>query len=108
LKAGQTITERKKEILATVENVQRLLAAGKIKPVVGPQGAITFAGLSETDRNRVTDACMYRRIMATGSALARAEIAKAERMAGRSVNRATVAQGVHSHDHGHTWHDHKG
>ncbi len=105
LKPEQTITDRKAEILRTVETVQRGLVAGRIKPKIGPQGAITFAGLDAGERNDVTDACIYRRIMATGSALARAEIAKAEQLAGRSVNRQAVGAGVHSHDGGHTWHN---
>jgi hypothetical protein len=105
---GQSISDRKNEVLRTVEAIQRALVAGRVKAVVGPQGAIAFAGLTDADRNRVTDACIYRRIMATGSALARAEIAKAERLAGRVVDRQTVAQGVHSHDNGHHWHGHKG
>lgn len=108
LKPGQTITDRKAEVLRTVEAVQKALVAGKVKPKIGPQGAITFEGLLDTERNDVTDACIYRRLLVTGSALARAEIAKAERLAGRSVDRAAVAQGAHSHDGGHTWHSHKG
>jgi hypothetical protein len=42
--------------------------------------------------------------MATGSALARAAIEKAEAMAGRGVDRKVIGQGVHSHDFGKTWH----
>lgn len=106
LKAGQSITNRKDEILRTVEAVQRALVAGRVKVKIGPQGAIAFDGIEQ--RNDVTDACIYRRIMVSGSALAKAEIAKAERLAGRSVNRQAVAHGAHSHDGGHTWHDHKG
>jgi hypothetical protein len=46
--------------------------------------------------------------MATGSAMAKTAIARAEALAGRSVNRQAVAQGHHSHDGGATWHQHKG
>jgi hypothetical protein len=46
--------------------------------------------------------------MATGSGLAKAQIAKAEAIAGRSVNKQVVGHGAHSHDGGQTWHDHKG
>jgi hypothetical protein len=46
--------------------------------------------------------------MATGSALAKAKIAAAEALSGRSVNREAVAHGHHSHDNGATWHTHKG
>jgi hypothetical protein len=108
LAKGQTISERKAEIKTAVGRLAALLAAKQVKPVIGPQGAIAFEGWTEQDRSRVTDACAYRQIMSTGSALARAAIAKAEQLAGRSVNRQVVGQGVHSHDGGHHWHDHKG
>ena len=48
-------------------------------------------------------ACAYRRIMATGSAIAKMEIARAEAMAGRGVDRRVLSQGIHSHDGGQTW-----
>jgi hypothetical protein len=75
-----------------------------VKARVGPQGAIAFAGIADDERDGVTDACVYRRIMATGSALSRHMIAKAEQVAGHSVNRQVVGQGVHSHDGGGSWH----
>jgi hypothetical protein len=108
LKQGQTISQRKAEVVAAVEKLARGLAAGTVKPVVGKQGAIAFDGFADKDRDGVTDACAYRRVMATGSALAKAAIARAEQMAGRSVDRTVIGRGVHSHDHGATWHDHKG
>jgi len=49
---------------------------------------------------------MYRRLMATGSALAKAKIAAAEALAGRAVSRQALANGVHSHDGGRTWGSH--
>jgi hypothetical protein len=72
---------------------------------VGPQGGIAFDGLSDAERDGVTDACAYRRLMVSGSALAKAAIARAEQLAGRSVDRRVVGHGVHSHDGGRTWHD---
>ena len=104
LKANQTITQRKEEIRATVARLAADLAAGRVKAKVGPQGAIAFVGLTDEQRNGITDACMYRRLMVDGTALARAAIAKAEQLAGRTVNRQALAHGVHSHDHGKTWH----
>lgn len=101
---GQSLTDRKREVLAAVEAAERLLVSGRIRVRISPQGAIAFEGLSDADRSRVTDACIYRRIMSTGTALARAEIAKAEKLAGRSVDRRAVNSGHHSHDGGHTWH----
>jgi hypothetical protein len=42
--------------------------------------------------------------MATGSALAKQAIARAEQLAGRTVDRAALTAGHHSHDGGKTWH----
>ncbi len=108
LKQGQTIQQRKEEVIRAVGRIQAGLINGRVKVKIGPQGAIAFDGVTNEDRDGVTDACAYRRIMVSGSALAKAAIAKAELLAGRSVNRAIVGQGVHSHDSGITWHDHKG
>lgn len=108
LRPGQTIVQRAQEVRETVRNVDALLRAGKVKVKVGPQGAVAFDGLTDQDRNRVTDACIYRRVMATGSPLAKAAIAKAEQLAGRAVSVQAVGHGVHSHDGGRTWHNHKG
>ena len=104
LKPRQTITERKAEVAAVVARLSALLTAGTVKPVIGPQGAIAFQGLTDEQRDGVTDACAYRRLMATGSATAKAAIARAEQLAGRSVDRAALAHGHHSHDGGQTWH----
>lgn len=106
LKAGQTIQERVTEVKAAVSRLDALLASGRAKVVISPAGAVAFTGLTETDRDGVTDACAYRRIMATGSALARATIQRAEVMSGRQIDRKVVAGGSHSHDGGATWHKH--
>jgi hypothetical protein len=45
-------------------------------------------------------------LMVSGSALTKAAIARAEQLAGRSIDRRAVARGAHSHDGGHSWHDH--
>lgn len=103
LRAKQSPQQRKAEVKAAVEALDRALLRRQIKAVVGPQGAITFAGWAEEQRNGVSDACAYRAIMVSGSALARAEIAKAEQMAGRGVDRRVLAAGTHSHDGGVTW-----
>ena len=102
LKAGQTITQRKEEIVKAVARVQAALVAGRVTMKVGPMGAVAFAGLTNEERDGVTDACMYRRIMATGSALAKAKIAAAEALQGRTIDKTAIAQGWHSH--GDTWH----
>lgn len=104
LKNGQTLTQRKVEVRAVLARVASGLATGKVTAKVGPQGAIAFAGLTEAERDGVTDACIYRLTLATGSALAKQKLAAAEMLAGRSVSRQAVAHGHHSHDGGRTWH----
>lgn len=104
LQPGQTIQQRADEVRRAVSALDQALQQRRVKVTVGPQGAIAFSGLTEAERAGVTDACAYRRLMATGTALARAEIAKAEQMSGRTVNRQVIGQGVHSHDGGKTWH----
>lgn len=99
---GETLSERKKAVLETVRALEIAVIKRQVKAVVGPQGSITFAGW--TNKNGVTDACAYRRLMATGSALAKVEIARAEQIAGRGIDRSAVNAGIHSHD-GTTWHN---
>lgn len=106
LRLGQSISQRKAEIKAAVDKLNAELAIGKVKPVIGPQGGITFQGWAQ--QADVGDGCAYRMIMASGSALARQAIARAEQLSGRTVNKQAVAQGLHSHDNGVTWHGHKG
>lgn len=105
---NQTLTERKKEVLESVVELNALLVAGRVKVKIGPQGAVAFEGWTDQQRRRVSDACAYRRLLAIGGSLAKAKIAQAEAMAGRKVNMQAVGQGAHSHDGGHTWHNHKG
>ena len=106
LKPKQTIQQRTVEIRRAVTKLSDALATGRVKARVGPQGAIAFEGWSEADRDGVSDACAYRRLLVSGSALAKAAIARAEQIAGRTVDRQIVARGVHTHD-GVTWHSHK-
>jgi len=108
VKRGQTLQQRAQEVRKVVEAAARALAAGRVKVRVGPQGAVAFVGLTDEERDGVTDACMYRRLMSSGSATALQAVARAEALAGRSVDRMAVAHGAHSHDGGRTWHDHKG
>lgn len=104
LKKGQTVSERAAELRKRGEQIDKMLAAGRVGAKVGPQGAITFTGIPEDVRDGMTDACVYRAIMARGSHQAKMAIAKAERLAGRTVDKKVVAQGLHSHDGGATWH----
>jgi hypothetical protein len=79
--------------------------SGRVKPVVGQNGGIAFSGLSDAERDGVTDACAYRRIMSGTNLLAKQKILQAEQLAGKSVNRQAIGQGLHSHDGGKTWHE---
>jgi hypothetical protein len=103
----QTVQERIAEVVKAIALLDAKLKKRQVKPVVNKAtGAITFAGWVE-GRDGLTDACAYRRIMATGSSLAKSEIIRAEQLAGRSVNRQALAAGVHSHDGGATWGTHR-
>ena len=104
LKPRQTISQRAAEVRSVVERLSREISLGRVKVKVGSQGAIAFSGLTDAERDGVTDACIYRRLMVTGSALARAKIAQAEMVAGRTVDKQALAQGHHSHDGGDHWH----
>jgi len=109
LKPRQTISERAAEVRQATERLAAALAAGRARVVINKAtGAIAFTGWDEASRDGITDACAYRRIMATGNAMARLAIEKAEILAGRKVDKQQVALGAHSHDGGATWHSHKG
>lgn len=101
---NQTPQQRADEIRKTMAKLSSAIATGVIRPVVGKQGAIAFAGWQDADRSGISDACAYRKLMIMGSPLARAAIARAEALSGRGVSRAQVAAGTHSHDNGATWH----
>lgn len=108
LKPRQTISQRADEVRRVVARVSERLASRLVRVRVGPQGAVAFDGLTDEERDGVTDACIYRRIMVSGSAMARAQIARAEQVAGKSVDRCVLGVGTHSHNGGETWHDRKG
>lgn len=109
LRARQTLTERKSEVKRAVDGLNSLLAVGRVKAKVGPQGAIAFEGWGAAERDGVSDACAYRTLMASPltSSLTRMKIAAAEQAAGVTVNRQVIGQGVHSHDGGASWSSHK-
>lgn len=106
-RAGQSLAERKDEIRRVTEKVIAGLKSSQIGVKVDrATGAVTFTGIPDAERPGITDACIYRRVLVSGSQLAIQAIAKAERLAGRSVNKQTVANGLHSHDGGASWHRH--
>lgn len=106
----QTIQQRVAEVQKVVDIVGKGLLNGRIKLKVGPQGAPAFTGLTTTERDDVTDVCIYRRLQSspTVPAIVRMKLAELEAAGGRAVNKQALAQGAHSHDGGTTWHDHKG
>ncbi len=106
LKPRQTLQQRADEVRKATQKLAQLLAAGRVKPVVSKKGGIAFENWTDTDRDGVTDACVYRRLLTTpGASLALAKIKQAELVAGRSVDKQVLAHGHHSHDGGKTWHD---
>lgn len=112
IRRAQTLQERVEEVRRLVLGLDRALLRRQVKAVVGPQGSITFAGQVEgkawdaiKSENGLSDACAYRLLMVVGSSIAKAEIARAEALAGRPVNRQAVNAGVHSHDGGASWHE---
>ena len=105
LKPKQTISQRADELRRITKKLDELIMRRRVQLKVGPQGAVAFIGWTEADRDGVTDNCAYRRLLVEGSALTRMEMAKAERLAGRNVDRQVVGRGVHSHDGGNSWND---
>ena len=104
LKPRQTAAQRIAEVRKAAQTIDRLLVSQRAKVKVGPQGAVVFTGIPDSDRDGLTDACIYRMLTRTGSAAARLAITRAEQLAGRTVDRRVVAQGTHSHDGGQSWH----
>lgn len=107
VQAAKDAAERERRARDLADKTKRLstdLASGKVKVKISPEGAIAFDGW--VDRGPVTDACAYRRIMSSGSALAKAAITRAEQLSNTRVNRRVVDSGVHSHDGGKTWGTH--
>jgi len=108
LRQRQTISERKEEVKKALTQLEKLIAAGKVSVRVGKEGigkgAVAFMGWADNERNGLTDACALRLLTATGSQLTKLKLAQAQQMAGVSINRQVIGQGVHSHDGGATWH----
>src|SRR5271154_3459983 len=101
LKPRQTIQQRADEVRKSTQRLASLLASGQVKPVVSKKGGITFQGWNDADRDGVTDACVYRRLLMTpGASLALAKIKQAELVAGHAVDKQVLAGGHHSHDGG--------
>jgi hypothetical protein len=105
---NQTLSERKSQVREIIAFTDELIRKSKVKIAVDKRtGAIAFTGMTDAERGGVSDACTYRMLMVSGSALAKQAIARAEQLAGRGVNKQALAQGIHSHDGGHSWSTHK-
>lgn len=105
-RSWETLEQRKETVREKTMALSAALAAGRVQVKVGKQGAVAFIGWD--DREGITDACAYRRIMRHGSALAKNAIMRAAQAAGVEINKQIIGQGAHSHDGGETWHNHKG
>lgn len=105
LKRGQTISQRADEVRSVTNKIMSGILQNRIKIKVSPTGSVAFDGISEGEKDGVTDACVYRRIMVSGPATVKAEMERQAMLQGRTINKAVVNAGVHSHDGGKTWHD---
>src|SRR5262245_13134165 len=101
VKPKQTEVERREEVRKKMLTFDKRLVLGTIKMKIGALGAVALEGISDLERDGITDLCIYREILKNGSVLAKAALAKAEQIAGRKV---AVGAPVHSHDGGKTWH----
>lgn len=103
---SQTMAQRISEVKTAIQQIDAMIASRKVGVKVGPQGAVTFTGITQSDRKGITDACVYRMLQTKGSAVTRMAIRRAEQLAGRTVNRSALTAGVHSHDGGQSWSSH--
>ena len=106
LKRGQSAAVRKAEVKAAAKRLEKLLAAGKAKAKIGPQGAVAFEGWAQADRDDVSDVCAFRELTTSKSWALEKALAEAEAASGRKVDPKMVAVGWHSHDSGRTWGKH--
>lgn len=100
---NETLIQRAATVKAATARLEAAIARGAVSVKLSPQGAITFVGWAGAERDDVSDVCAYRLLTAAGSSVLRMAVARAEGLAGRKVNPAAIAAGVHSHDGGQTW-----
>lgn len=105
-KEGQSLEARNAEITAAQRILETLLAQGKVKVVLAPNGAVGFSGWTKEDRKDLSDVCTVRSMMAQGSQALRSAIQAEERRTGKRANLQATAQGHHTHDNGKTWSKH--
>jgi hypothetical protein len=101
----QTMTERKIEVREAIAALSVALVSGRARAIIDKRtGAIAFQGWTEGRDARVTDLCGLRLIGVFGSASAKQAIAKAEMLAGRTVNRQAAVHGHAGADGTMQWH----
>jgi hypothetical protein len=84
-----------------LERLQRAIGAGEVSVIVSRAGAVALKGWAAADRAGVSDLCAYRVLRNTPEM--RRAVARAEVIAGRTIDARTISAGVHSHDGGATW-----
>jgi hypothetical protein len=104
LKPNQTKQQRASEVKHAAELIDKLIASKRVQIKVGKQGAVAFVGIPDNVRDGMTDTCVFNALKNSRSAATRIAFQKAQQLAGRPIDTKMVAQGVHSHDGGVTWH----
>lgn len=99
----QPTAEREDEVNEALERLEKALTMGEVTVRLSPEGSVAFNGWDAANRRGLSDLCAYRRLSSRGSSSLRFATARAEALAGRSVDENAVAAGVHSHDGGKTW-----
>ena len=100
----QSTPQRRSEVKDAIARLGSALAAGTAQVVIGASGALAFRGWNNSEG--VSDLCAYRALAATNSPALRRAIARAEVVAGRTLDARALAAGTHSHDGGTTWSTH--
>lgn len=93
LKPQQTAAQRLAEVAKKMRQFDSMIASGRLKMKVLPGGKVSFPGIPESDRDGISDACIFHTVNRTGSAAAKMALARAEQLQGK-VSR----HGVHTHD----------
>lgn len=94
---------RKIAVEKAMEEIKKRIKEKEIRMQISEEGAVAFILPADVDRSRMTDGCIYRRLVRENSWEFRNMVAEAEARTGRRVNIATVNNGTHSHDGGVTW-----
>jgi hypothetical protein len=92
LKPRQTAEQRLAEVAKRMRQLDGMIASGRLKMSVRG-GKPVFQGIPESERDGISDACIFHTLSNTGSAAARIALARAEQLQGK-VSR----HGVHTHD----------